>query len=84
MKVNPLLLMWRERREGFMCNNIKPASLTDQADKKRKFLSHRFEFERKCWDPKDGELCLNRLKSDESLMEDRSVCDVQIHRQIWV
>ena len=45
---------------------------------------NRFELERICWDPKDGELCLNRLKSDESLMEDRSVCDVQIHRQIWV
>ena len=25
-------------------------------------LSGRFEWERTCWDPKDGELCLNRVK----------------------
>ena len=43
-----------------------------------------FEYEHSCWDPKDGELCLNRVKSDESLMEARSVSDVQIDRQIWV
>ena len=28
--------------------------------------------ERTRWDPKDGELCLARLKSGETLMEDRS------------
>ncbi|VDK49892.1 unnamed protein product [Cylicostephanus goldi] len=37
-----------------------------------------------CWDPKDGELCLNRVKSEETLMEARSGSDVQIDRQIWV
>ena len=30
------------------------------------------------------ELCLNRVKSEETLMEARSDTDVQIVRQIWV
>ena len=34
------------------------------------------------WDPKDIELSLNRLKSEEILMEDRSDTDVQIVRLI--
>ena len=47
--------------------------------------SHRWEYaEHKCWDPKDGELCLARLKSGETLMEDRSNSDVQIDRRSWV
>ena len=33
------------------------------------------------WDPKDGELCLRRLKPEETLVEDRSASDVQIDRQ---
>ena len=44
----------------------------------------RFEFEHLCWDPKDGELCLNRAKPGETLVEARSDSDVQIDRQIWV
>ena len=36
------------------------------------------------WDPKDGELYLARLKSGETLMEDRSDSDVQIDRRSWV
>ena len=40
--------------------------------------------ERTRWDPKDGELCLARLKSGETLMEDRSDSDVQIDRRSWV
>ena len=36
------------------------------------------------WDPKDGELCLNRVKPEETLVEARSDSDVQIDRQIWV
>jgi len=36
------------------------------------------------WDPKDGQLCLNRVKSEETLMEARIGTDVQIDRQIWV
>ena len=37
--------------------------------------------ERACRDPKDGELCLSRAKSGETLMEARSGTDVQIVRQ---
>lgn len=44
----------------------------------------RFECEHVCWDPKDGELCLNRAKPGETLVEARSGSDVQIDRQIWV
>ena len=43
-----------------------------------------FEQEHICWDPKDGELCLNRVKPEETLVEARSDSDVQIDRQIWV
>jgi hypothetical protein len=39
--------------------------------------------ERSGYDPKDGELCLIRLKSGETLMEDRSNSDVQIDCQNW-
>ena len=42
------------------------------------------EQERTCWDPKDGELCLSRVKPEETLVEARSDSDVQIVRQIWV
>jgi hypothetical protein len=47
-------------------------------------FSGRFEFEHICWDPKDGDLCLARTKSVETLMEVRSDTDVQIVRRIWV
>ena len=43
-----------------------------------------FESEHICWDPKDGELCLNRVKPEETLVEARSRSDVQIDGQIWV
>jgi hypothetical protein len=42
------------------------------------------ECEHTCWDPKDGELCLNRVKPRETTVEARSGSDVQIDRQIWV
>jgi hypothetical protein len=42
------------------------------------------EQERTVCDPKGGELCLRRMKSEEILMEVRSVVDVQITRQTWV
>jgi len=29
-----------------------------------------------CWDPKDGELCLNRVEAKETLVEARSDSDV--------
>ncbi|KAJ9453916.1 hypothetical protein DIPPA_31663 [Diplonema papillatum] len=34
--------------------------------------------------PKDGELCLDRTKSGETLVEVRCGVDVQIARQSWV
>ena len=37
-----------------------------------------------CWDPKDGELCLGRMKPGETLVEVRRGSDVQIDRQTWV
>jgi len=36
--------------------------------------------ERTCWDPKDGDLCPARTKPGETLVEVRSVSDVQIDR----
>jgi len=36
------------------------------------------------WDPKDGELCLGRMKPEETLVEVRRGSDVQIDRQTWV
>jgi hypothetical protein len=44
----------------------------------------RFETEHSCWDPKDGELCLSRVKPEETLVEARSGSDVQIDRPTWV
>jgi hypothetical protein len=43
-----------------------------------------FELEHVCWDQKDGELCLSRVKSEETLMEARRGSDVQIDLQTWV
>ena len=48
------------------------------------FVVNEAEQERTRWDPKDGELCLSRLKPEETLVEDRSDSDVQIDRQTWV
>ena len=42
------------------------------------------ELEHICWDPKGGDLCLNRMKPRETLVEVRSDVDVQITRLIWV
>jgi hypothetical protein len=47
-------------------------------------LAEGTEQERICWDPKDGELYLSRVKSEETLMEARSGSDVQIDRRTWV
>ncbi|KAM3718124.1 Uncharacterized protein ACO02O_02128 [Dirofilaria immitis] len=41
---------------------------------------YRAEVERICWDPKDGELYLSRMKPEEILVEVRSNSDVQIDR----
>ena len=44
----------------------------------------KFEYEHICRDPKDGELCLKRVKPGETLVEARSGSDVQIDRHSWV
>ena len=44
----------------------------------------RFECEHTCWDPKDGELCLSRMKPEETLVEVRRRSDVQIDALTWV
>jgi hypothetical protein len=44
----------------------------------------RFECEHTCWDPKDGELCLSRVKPEETLVEARRCADVQIAFRTWV
>lgn len=48
------------------------------------FSGVRSECEHTCLDPKGGDLCLNRAKPGETLVEARSDSDVQIDRQIWV
>ena len=46
------------------------------------FACERYEYKRIRWDPKDGDLCLNRVKPGETLVEARSDTDVQIVRLI--
>ena len=45
-------------------------------------FGERFESEHTCWDPKDGELCLSRMKPWETKVEVRRDSDVQIDLQI--
>jgi len=40
----------------------------------------KFAWKHVCWDPKDGELCLRRVKPEETLVEARRDSDVQIDR----
>ena len=47
-------------------------------------LGERTEQEHICWDPKDGELCLFRVKPEETLVEARRGSDAQIDLQKWV
>jgi len=44
-------------------------------------LCEEYEQEHNRMDPKDGELCLSRMKPGETLVEVRSGTDVQIVRQ---
>ncbi len=50
----------------------------------RRVLCGLNEKEHACWDPKDGELCLVRVKGTETCLEARSDTDVQIVRLNWV
>ncbi|KAM3715609.1 Protein CFT1 [Dirofilaria immitis] len=47
-------------------------------------IANKAEVERICWDPKDGELYLSRMKPEETLVEVRSDSDVQIDRMTLV
>ena len=47
-------------------------------------LGESSECKRIYWDPKDGELCLNRVKPGEILVEAHSDFDAQVNRQMWV
>lgn len=46
-------------------------------------FSDGFEYEHGCWDLKAGELCLNRVKLEETLVEARNSSNEQIDSQIW-
>ena len=72
--------------EGKSCTHNESNSLDLQIVRRQPTLisGERFEYEYICQDPKDGELCLSRVKSGETLMEARSGTDVQIVRQTWV
>jgi hypothetical protein len=76
--VKPLCVMKVKRWDEFLFSTIDRANLLISINKLRS------EYEHICWDPKDGELCLNRVKPEETLVEARSGSDVQIDRQIWV
>ena len=67
-----------ESKVGWTLACINPPSTDHDSS------GERFECEHICWDPKDGELCLSRVKPGETLVEARSDSDVQIDRQIWV
>ena len=64
----------------FVCLGVIPQGCNID----RSVIYERSELERIRWDPKDGELCLSRAKSGETLMEARSDTDVQIVRLTWV
>ena len=46
-------------------------------------LGERSACEHTCWDPKDGELCMNRVKPGKTLVEARSNSDVQSIVKFW-
>ena len=75
MKVKLLLLVWLGRTLS-LGGGALPARLVRNVGEA--------EQERTRWDPKDGELCLSRMKPEETLVEVRSDSDVQIDRQTWV
>ena len=63
-----------------VCLQIEVGTVRGTID--RSLVYQRFEYEHMCWDPKDGDLCLNRVKPGETLVEARSDTDVQIVRLI--
>ena len=75
----------RNESEGcLMTSEVGICGLGCRGTIDRSVTCGRFEYEHICWDPKDGDLCLNRVKPEETLVEARSDSDVQIDRRIWV
>ena len=74
----------RNESEGSLVDLRWDPALAGRRTIDRSHFRMRFEYELFCWDPKDGELCLSRVKPGETLVEARSDSDVQIDRQIWV
>jgi hypothetical protein len=72
----------KSKQELFSFSSLK-ASIFKQFFLKGDFLIG-CHLKSKCWDPKDGELYLSRIKSWETMMEVRINTDVQIVCQIWV
>jgi len=62
--------------------NVGPRRLARRRFARRGESLDAFEDEHICWDPKDGELCRDRVKPKETSVEARSGSDVQIDRQI--
>ena len=69
----------RRSREVGPCNYAAPHSPVVSFS-----LREEAHFDRTSWYPKDGEVCLVRTKSGETLMEVPSNYDVQIDRRTWV
>ena len=62
-----------KRNESKRCESCKSVNTC-----RSKFFDERFEYEHIGWDPKDGELYLERKKSGETLVEVRVDSNVQI------
>ena len=74
-----------EREAQFTAFGAKASSKEEVCSAGRTLgIARSFEPEHTCWDPKGGDLCLNRTKPRETWVEVRSDVDVQIARQIWV
>uniref|UniRef100_A0A8R1U086 Uncharacterized protein n=1 Tax=Onchocerca volvulus TaxID=6282 RepID=A0A8R1U086_ONCVO len=58
----------------------RPIANKYREGKLQRTLKREAEIERICWDPKDGELYLSRVKPKEILVEIRSNSDEQIDR----
>ena len=69
-------------KDNFRCLRCDPSNRRNTV--RSEYLRYRDAKERTRWDPKDGELCLSRMKPEETLVEVRRGSDVQIDRQTWV
>jgi hypothetical protein len=79
-----IFLIWDHKLCSNLCIIFQSRGVLYEHDVSNYVLCLRAYLEHICCDPKDGELYLIRLKSGETLMEDRSSSDVQIDCQNWV